>query len=410
VTLEAVLDATPVAHVVARFGVAAAARPAENVSVTDVTVIAVALLLPIVMVSVEMPFVTIVAGAKALAIVGETEVTVSVAVLDTGPVAVCVVDTPEVVFGFAPIAVPRTTIVTVHERLAGTEIPVNASAVWFAAKTFPPAPAHVPPAGPALSITMPESGSVNAPFVSANALALVSVKVMVLVVPSGIDAGEKAFAIVGAPATDSDADAAVPAGAWVLVAVLVVFVIEDVVVTDCVIVQLPFGGITPALNPTEAPPFTPPVSTALPPAVHATLPAAEFVRPAGYASPIATPVRFAGFADGFETTIVMAALPAAGIEVGAKDFVTVGAAKTLSVADDDTPVPALPVEIGPVLLRYAPAAAAVTFTVIVHEDRAGTVAPVSDALAAPALAVTVPVHPAPLTAPFGVAVFTRPAG
>ena len=50
------------------------------------------------------------------------------------------------------------------------------------------------------------------------------VKVMVLVAPSGIDAGANALAIVGEPDTVSEAEAAAPGGAWVLVAVLVVLV------------------------------------------------------------------------------------------------------------------------------------------------------------------------------------------
>ena len=69
-----------------------------------------------------------------------------------------------------------------------------------------------------------------------------------------------------------------PAGAWVLVAAPVVFVTEAAEVTDCVIVQLAFGGIVPALKPTDVPPLAPPVSVAPPPPVHATLPAAALVR------------------------------------------------------------------------------------------------------------------------------------
>ena len=76
----------------------------------------------------------------------------------------------------------------------------------------------------------------------------------------------------------------------------------------------------------------------------------------------------------------------------------------------DAPVPALPVVIGPVKLVYVPGALAVTFTVTVHEASAGMVAAESVALAAPATAPTVPTHPAPLMAPLGVAVLTRPAG
>ena len=98
--------------------------------------------------------------------------------------------------------------------------------------------------------------------------------------------------------------------------------------TVCVIVHEPPAGMTPALNPTVVPPLTPPVSVALPPAVHATPPAAALVRPAGYASEIVTPVRFAGLAAGLETMIVIVAVPPDGMEVGAKAFVTVGALRT----------------------------------------------------------------------------------
>jgi hypothetical protein len=115
-------------------------------------------------------------------------------------------------------------------------------------------------------------------------------------------------------------------------------------------------------------------------------------------------------AAGFDTVIVIVAEPPAGMEVGANDFTTVGAANTERVALDAAPVPALPLVIGPVVLVYAPGAAAVTFTVTVHEESAGIVAAASEALVAPAPAVTVPEHPAPLIAPAGVPVFARPAG
>src|SRR5690242_768667 len=107
VALVAVFDGTPPAHVVARLGVAAAVSPPGNVSVTEVTVIGAALLLPMVIVRVEVPATPIALGAKAFARVGETDVTVSVAVLDTAPVEAWVLETPDAVFGFAPTFVPR---------------------------------------------------------------------------------------------------------------------------------------------------------------------------------------------------------------------------------------------------------------------------------------------------------------
>src|SRR6185295_6744217 len=200
-----------------------------------------------------MPPGSIALGANAFVIDGALAVTVSVAVLDAAPVAACVLETPEAVFGFAPIDVPRTTTVTVHESDAGMVRPENASAVWPAAKLLPAAPAHVPPAAPAASITMPESVSVKAPLVSANAFELVIVKVIVLVALSGTLAGANALPIAGDPETDSVAEAVELAGAWALVAVPVVLTTEALVDTDCVMVQLPFGGITPVLKPSLAP-------------------------------------------------------------------------------------------------------------------------------------------------------------
>src|SRR3954471_24784843 len=117
--------------------------------------------LPTVMVSVETAAGSIVAGAKALATVGAVAVTVSVAVFDPAPVAAWLLETPDAVLLLLPAAVARTTMVTVHASDAGTESPVNESADWFATKLLPAAPAQVPPALLAASMTMPESASVN---------------------------------------------------------------------------------------------------------------------------------------------------------------------------------------------------------------------------------------------------------
>src|SRR5260221_351702 len=97
--------------------------------------------LPNVMVRVEMPPGLMDDGENALATVGEVAVTVRVAVFDTGPVAACVLETPEVVFGLTPTEVPRTITVTVHESDAGMVRPVKESAVCPAGKVLPPAPA-----------------------------------------------------------------------------------------------------------------------------------------------------------------------------------------------------------------------------------------------------------------------------
>src|SRR6202521_4736402 len=87
VTLPALLVTTPPPQVVLVLGVADVVTPAGYVSVTEVTVIGVELPLLTVIVSTETEPGSIVAGANAFATEGAVEVTVSVAVLDAGPVA-----------------------------------------------------------------------------------------------------------------------------------------------------------------------------------------------------------------------------------------------------------------------------------------------------------------------------------
>ncbi len=183
VTLEAVLLTAPPPQVVLVFGVAEVDKPAGNVSVTDATVIAAALPFETVIVSVETPLGLIEVGENALAMDAPTEVTVRLAVFEAAPVAACVEETPEVVFGFVPGSVPRTTMVTVHESDAGTVRPANVRFVWFAVNELPAAPAQVPPAVLAASIVMPASASVKVAEVSAIAFGLVMVNVIVDVPP-----------------------------------------------------------------------------------------------------------------------------------------------------------------------------------------------------------------------------------
>jgi hypothetical protein len=410
VTLPEVLVTVPPLHELTMFGVPATVRPEGNVSATEVTVIAEALPFVMVIVSVEVPPGLIVAGEKAFVIDGAVAVTVSAAVFDAGPVGAWALDRPEVVLLSVPATVPRTTTVTVHESDAGTVSPLNVSAACPAVKLLPPAPAHVPPPAPVASITMPAGiVSVKPALVSVIGFGLVSVKVTVLVPPIATVAGENALLIDGTLEVEIEAEAAVPAAASLLVAVLVVLVTLAVVVTLCVIVQVAPAGMVPALKPTLVPPFTPPVSVALPDE-HDTPPAALLVSPAGYVSEIATPVRLAGFAAGFVTVIVIVELPPVGMNVGANAFVTVGAVKTRSVPLAAEPVPAFVVVMAPVELVYAPAVFDVTFTVIVHELLAGIVPEESATLVPPAPADTVPEHPAPEIAPDGDAVLASPAG
>src|SRR5271169_4179082 len=102
-----------------------------SASVNAPPVSAEALLLPSVSVTVEVPPCAIVVGLNALTMVGDARlVTVRLAVLLTAPaVGVCVVVTPEVVFGCDPTVLLVTANVTVQLPLDGMLIPVKLSAV-----------------------------------------------------------------------------------------------------------------------------------------------------------------------------------------------------------------------------------------------------------------------------------------
>ncbi len=149
------------------------------------------------------------------------------------------------------------------------------------------------------------------------------------------------------------------------------------------------------------------MATTVPPAhVVAPLAGLALTRFAGYVSVKAAPV----IATAFELVSVMVRVevPFTPIGFAPNAFETAGCAITKSVAEAPDAMPALVVVTLPVELRYEPAAAEVTFTVIVHAPLAGTVAPESARLLPPLAAVTVP--PAQVVAPLAEPVFTRPAG
>ena len=120
----------------------------------------------------------------------------------------------------------------------------------------------------------------------------------------------------------------------------------------------------------------------------------------------AAPVIAVAFA--FESVIVSVDVPPAPIVFGVNDLAAVAWARTVSVPAAPVAVPAFAVEMAPVLFRYEPAVALVTFTLTVHEPEAGTVAPDSARLVPLFAAVTV--APAQVVAPEADAVFTSPAG
>ncbi len=171
-----------------------------SVSVKFAPVTATPLLFDSVKVIVLVPLAAIEVGAKALAIVGATAVTVRFAVLEAAPVGALALATPDVAFGWTPGMLLVTTTVTVQLPLAGTVSPLKLSAVAAAAKLLPAAPVQVPPAAPAALMLMFASVSVKLAPVTAMPLLLASVNVIVLVALAAMLAGAKALAIVGAAA------------------------------------------------------------------------------------------------------------------------------------------------------------------------------------------------------------------
>src|SRR5687767_11301855 len=98
---------------------------------------------------------------------------------------------------------------------------------------------------------------------------------------------------------------------------------------------------------------------------------------------------------------------------GVNDLATVGAPSATSVSVAAVAlVPAFVVVSAPdaIVFTSEPDAVGVTLTVTVQLPLAGMVPALNATLLPPAVAVTVPAHPAPLIVPAGVAVFTRLAG
>jgi hypothetical protein len=131
------------------------------------------------------------------------------------------------------------------------------------------------------------------------------------------------------------------------IASVLVYVAADALVTFTVTVHEPLAGIVAPESATVLPPLaavtTPPTQVVAPEAE------AVFTRPAGYVSVNAAPVIAVVFE--FASVIVSTAVEPGAIELGAKDFVTVGRAETVSVAVAAPAVPAFVVVTLPVLLR-----------------------------------------------------------
>lgn len=142
-------------------------------------------------VMVELLLDTIVAGRKTLLTVGTAvpaATTLRIAVFEAGL---------DVVLELGPSTLLVTGTVTVQLPVAGMVSPVILRDVSPAPKLLPPAPAHVPPAGPATETVMPLGNvSMKDPAIG-EPLAFARVKVMVEVPPEAMVAGKKTLVIVG---------------------------------------------------------------------------------------------------------------------------------------------------------------------------------------------------------------------
>jgi hypothetical protein len=130
--------------------------------------------------------------------------------------------------------------------------------------------------------------------------------------------------------------------------------------------------------------------------------------PAGNVSVKPIPLSAIAFGAGFVMVKLRLVVPFRGIVAAPKDFVIVGGATTVRLADPDPPLPPSAEVTAPVVLFCTPAAVPVTFTLNVHDALAASVAPVRLTLADPAAAVIVPPPQVPVT-PLGAATCS-PAG
>src|SRR5438128_2408415 len=175
-------------------------------------------------INVLLPLSRIVLGLKTLLIVGGAT-TVRLAVLLAVPATgVCVVVTPDVVFGCTPAVLLVTSKMTVQLLLVGIVIPLKPRAVAPATRLFGVVPTHVPVTLPPAALIFVNVSVNDAPVSVVEVFELLKVNVTVLVPPDWIDVGLKALAIVGGFATVRLAVAVLPVPPFVDVTAVVVFV------------------------------------------------------------------------------------------------------------------------------------------------------------------------------------------
>src|SRR5579859_4525813 len=148
----------------------------------------------------------IVEGLKDLVIVGGASVTVRLTGVLGNPAPASFVLKLVAVFEFWPTLRLVTTTVTVQLLLAGMAMPLKASKVAPLVSVFGLVPVQAPvPVGNVWSplIDILDSWSVNCAPVKGMTSGLVNVKVIVLVLPAGIEVGLNALLIVAGTTTYS---------------------------------------------------------------------------------------------------------------------------------------------------------------------------------------------------------------
>jgi hypothetical protein len=392
------------------FGVAATCKPAGNASVKATPVRAVpAFGFVMVNVSVLSPLTAIALGEKAFVrFGGASTVSVSVPVL---PVPPFVEVTFPVVFTLAPLVLAVTATETVQVPLAAIVAPEKLNDVFPAAGANVGAPQPVVlTLGVAATCRPAGNASVTPTPVSAvPVFGLVSVNVMVLTPPTGIEMGANALAILGGASTVKVSLPVFPVPPLVELTLPVVLTLLPLVVpvTLTATVHVPLAAMVPPEKLTDVLPAAG-VKVGEPQPVAEAFGVAATSRPAGNESVKARPVS-AVPAFGFVIVKVNVLIPPTAIGFGENAFPILGAESTVKVSVPVFPVPPLVEVTLPVVLTFGPAVVAVTLTLTVQVPLAATEPPEKLSEVLPAAGAKVG-EPQPEVEAFGVAATSRPAG
>jgi len=284
-------------------------------------------------VSVDVSPCAICPGLKLLATFGARN-TFRITVLEAVPgVGVWVEVTPLALFGLAPGFDELKSNVTVHELPVARVRPVNAMVpVWPAVKLLPPAPTHVPPAGPVAATDMFTSESVKPALVNGAPLEFCKVNVTRLVPFCAIVVVPKDLVIVAGDTTFNTAvlETAPAVPVCVVATPEVVLLYEPMTadVTSTVIVHVVDAGTEPAVTLNVLPPAVAVVVTP----VHdpLTTSGVALVTFTGYVSVKLMPV--SGMVDGLSIVNTIVLVPPTCMAAGLNDLAMVGLVTTVRFA------------------------------------------------------------------------------